>query len=130
MGCALASGCDIAKHRNFTISLFKNPKNVQDNDSDWPIRLVLSSFYLEQGYTQLGIPDGKSDCEVCKSGCESCMTSIAYKPAYEEKKCGYDDKTTMGYTRVHRDVQIINSMRTWLKLKNMTGEDIGLPSCK
>jgi alpha-amylase len=57
-GCVLIKGCSPDKHRTFEISLFQNPRGVVDNDNDWPIRFILSSFYHTYGY--LGIPDGKS----------------------------------------------------------------------
>lgn len=40
--------------------------------------------------------------------------------------CAYRGK---GYTRVHRDVKIINAMRKWMKLGPISGGDIGLPGC-
>jgi alpha-amylase len=90
-GCVLTSSeCSVTTHRNYQIKLFESPPGVKNNTNDWPIRLVLSSFYLEKG--QEGVPDGKSDCSLCKFDCESCINSVAYKTAYEPDACGYGSK--------------------------------------
>jgi alpha-amylase len=130
-GCVLAIGCPEGKHRDFEIKLFQNPNGVLDNSNNWPIRLVLSSYYMGNGnYKQVGIPDGKSDCNACTSECGNCKNSIPYKQAYDKNKCGYGDINTGDYTRVHRDVAIINSMRKWMNMGAVNGNDIGLPDCK
>ena len=36
---------------------------------DYPIRVILSSYYWGEGDNQ-GIPDGKSDCSLCKVNCD------------------------------------------------------------
>lgn len=124
-GCVLIENCQsIDQHRNFETKLFLNPNGASDNDNDYPVRLVLSSYYW-QG-SSAGVPDGLSDCSICGkefSGCSSCRDTN-YSPAYDGASCGYD-KT---YTRVHRDISIINAMRTWMKLDALTASDLAM-SC-
>lgn len=59
-GCVLVKGCDPAKHRGFEMMLFNSPPGADNNDNDYTIRMILSSYYLENGL--MSIPDGKSDC--------------------------------------------------------------------
>jgi len=75
--------------------------------------MVLSSFYWGAGGA-MGIPDGKSSCELCMVNCEGCK-SMPYAQAYSESSTGYD-KGEGQYTRVHRDPAIINAMRSWMHL--------------
>jgi len=123
-GCVLVKNCPENDHRNFEVRLFQNPFGVSNNANDWPIRFILSSYYLTHGAD--GIPDGFSDCKLCTIDCNTCRESVPYLPAYEAGTCGY--KGT-GYTRVHRDVRIINAMRQWMGMSAITGGDIGLPGC-
>ncbi|KAH0788265.1 Alpha amylase, catalytic domain containing protein [Histomonas meleagridis] len=58
-GCVLVKGCDANTHWNFEIRLFTDPYGGADNDNDYPIRMLLSSFYFQDGVQV--IPDGKSD---------------------------------------------------------------------
>ena len=74
----------------------------------------------------IGIPDGFSDCSLCTVTCASCKPSVPYMPAFVQGECAYKGN---GYTRVHRDVKIINAMRKWVKLGPVSGADIGLPGC-
>jgi alpha-amylase len=69
-GCVLVRDCPADSHRNFEIKLFESPNGVSNNDDDWPIRFILSSFYFTFGTK--GIPDGKSDCSLCTVSCASC----------------------------------------------------------
>jgi hypothetical protein len=46
-GCVLITGCSVSDHRNYEIKLFENPKGVQDNSDNYPIRLILSSYYWQ-----------------------------------------------------------------------------------
>jgi alpha-amylase len=123
-GCVLIKGCPPDKHRAFEISLFQNPRGVVDNDNDWPIRFILSSFYHTYGY--LGIPDGKSLCDLCTVDCNTCKESIPYRKAYNATACSY---AGTDYTHTHRDVAVINAMRAWMKLPPVTGADLGIPQC-
>lgn len=123
-GCVLVKDCPIDEHRNYEMRLFESPYEVDNNAEDWPIRVVLSSFYLT--YSPYGIPDGLSDCKVCVHKCDECTNSVPFIPAYVADECGYDGK---GYTKVHRDLKIVNSMRKWMQLDPIKGADLGLENC-
>jgi alpha-amylase len=123
-GCVLVKDCPADTHRDFEVKLFDGPFGVSNNAEDWPIRFVLSSYYFTNGNAD-GIPDGKSDCSLCEVTCASCK-SVPYKPAFEQGTCAYKGN---GYTRVHRDIKIINAMRRWIGLGPVSGADIGLPGC-
>eukprot|EP00047_Mylnosiga_fluctuans_P006418 m.246766 g.246766 ORF g.246766 m.246766 type:complete len:724 (+) comp15173_c0_seq1:482-2653(+) len=109
-GCVLVEGCAVDVHRGFEVKLFQSPNGVQDNDSDFPIRLVLSSFYWWNG--SLGVPDGLSDCSLCTITCQGCQ-SVPKMEAFDSTSTGYNNP---GYTRVHRDAAIIAAMRAWMHL--------------
>ncbi|KAK8889424.1 alpha-amylase [Tritrichomonas musculus] len=110
-GCVLARGCNPQDHRRHEIRLFTDPYGGCDNDNDYPIRLLLSSYYFRDGIKS--IPDGKSDCKLCNVGdCNACR-SRSYAPAYVENAEAYSGQD---YTRVHRDGEIINAMRRWMHL--------------
>ena len=102
----LVKDCGENTHRDFEIRLFSNPNGVSNNDNDWPIRFILSSYYHTYGPN--GIPDGLSTCDICEVTCNSCKESVPFMPAYVPNECAYKGK---GYTRVHRDIRIINAMR-------------------
>lgn len=101
------------------MKLFQNPNGARDNDNDYPIRLVLSSYYW-QGDSG-GVPDGLSDCSKCTSQCANCRSATYWK-AYDAHSCGYD-KT---YTRAHRDLTVVNAMRSWMHLSPISAQDVGL----
>ena len=109
-GCVLVKGCEPDKHRAFEVKLFTDPKGAINNDDDYPIRMVLSSYYFVNGVK--AIPDGLSDCKLCKTTCETCKTR-EYVKAYEPDGKAYSG---VGYTRVHRDKTVINAMRQWMHL--------------
>jgi len=111
-GCVLIKGCDVATHRGFEQKLFDAPYGTTDNENQFPIRLVLSSFYWANGTGQ-GVPDGWSDCSKCTITCDGCQ-STPYAPAFDNSSTGYDHSP---YTRVHRDSAIISSMQHWMKMK-------------
>eukprot|EP00735_Rhodelphis_limneticus_P007982 TRINITY_DN2070_c0_g1::TRINITY_DN2070_c0_g1_i1::g.21848::m.21848 TRINITY_DN2070_c0_g1::TRINITY_DN2070_c0_g1_i1::g.21848 ORF type:complete len:851 (+),score=246.46,sp/P00690/AMYP_PIG/31.71/8e-38,Alpha-amylase/PF00128.19/1.1e-15,EGF_2/PF07974.8/6.2e-05,EGF_2/PF07974.8/2,EGF_2/PF07974.8/1.5e+04,EGF_2/PF07974.8/1.5e+04,DSL/PF01414.14/6.9e+02,DSL/PF01414.14/0.21,DSL/PF01414.14/1.9e+03 TRINITY_DN2070_c0_g1_i1:67-2553(+) len=120
-GSVLVKDKDVAKHRSFEVRLFDSPYGASDNKNDYPIRMVLSSFYYGQSTpgTALeadGIPDGLSTCAVC-SGSDFCKTceDVPYVPAYKAESAGYDSGF-YSYTRVHRDAQIVAAMRKWMGL--------------
>jgi len=125
-GCVLIKDCNsIQEHRNFEIKLFQNPNGVSDNNNDYPIRLILSSFYWGKNSAN-GIPDSKSDCSLCTTTCNGCQNMYT-ATAFDGSSCGYDGNP--GYTRPHRDKQIIMAMRQWMKMNtNVTNEQIGLPN--
>ncbi|KAH0795927.1 Alpha amylase, catalytic domain containing protein [Histomonas meleagridis] len=109
-GCVLVKGCDPNTHRMHEIKLFTDPYGGADNDNDYPIRMLLSSYYFKDGVK--AIPDGKSDCSKCVTTCESCR-SRAYAKAYVADAQAYAGSD---YTRVHRDSQIIAAMRSWMHI--------------
>ncbi|CAE7281098.1 Amy2 [Symbiodinium pilosum] len=113
-GCVLIKGCDESTHRGHEVSLFTSPPGAQDNAKDYPIRVILSSYYWGEGDNQ-GIPDGKSDCSLCKVNCDGCK-GMPFQQAFDAKSTGYDKGKGM-YTRVHRDKEIVNAMRAWVGLK-------------
>ncbi len=45
-GCVLVKNCPADQHRDFETRLFNSPNGVGNNDNDWPIRFILSSYYL------------------------------------------------------------------------------------
>ena len=110
-GCVLIKCCSVQDHRAFEVKLFTSPNGASDNNNDFPIRVVLSSFYWYGNQLQ-GIPDGKSDCSLCTTNCDGCQ-SVPKTAAHDPSSTGYD-KT--GYTRVHRDGAIIQAMRSWMGL--------------
>jgi alpha-amylase len=113
-GCVLSAGCEAEKHRQFEVKLFKDPYDVENNKDDAPIRMVLSSFYMGEGVA--GLPDGKSDCEkYCKNNCDKCKkNSLEYFPAYVENGTAYSGE---GFSRVHRDEEIIKAMQEWMEME-------------
>ncbi|RNA38528.1 Alpha catalytic domain containing [Brachionus plicatilis] len=123
-GCVLVKNCPANDHRNFEVKLFENPFGVGNNGEDWPIRFILSSYYFTHGTN--GLPDGWSDCSLCTVTCSSCKESVPKIPAFVPGECGYAGN---GYTKVHRDIRIVNAMRKWIGLGPVSGADIGLPGC-
>jgi len=110
-GCVLIKDCGSDdEHRQFEKKLFEDPNGIEDVENDYPIRLILSSFYFIDGVQ--GIPDGKSDCANCEIECNSC-TGVSYAPAHDDSSTGYDKSD---YSRPHRDAEIIKSMQTWMKI--------------
>jgi len=119
-GCVLIKGCDENTHRNFEVKLFESPNGIPDNANDAPIRLVLSSYYFGNGGTAQGLPDGKSDCSLCKVNCDGCA-GMAKAAAYDASSTGYDKPV---YTRVHRDQTIVNAMRKWMGLGTLNSTEL------
>ncbi|OHT02941.1 Alpha amylase, catalytic domain containing protein [Tritrichomonas foetus] len=109
-GCVLVKGCSHDEHRNYEIKLFTSPNGADSNDNDYPIRMLLSSYYFKDGVKS--IPDGQSDCSSCTTTCDGCR-SRGFSPAYVENAQAYAGSD---YTRVHRDSQIINAMRSWMHI--------------
>ncbi len=102
-------------HRNFEIELFKTV-----NGDDWPIRVVFSSYYHTHG--EYGIPDGKSKCD----DDARCTEAVPLIEAFKQGECAYEGE---GYTKVHRDIQIIEAMRNWMGLEKKSANDLDLPNC-
>ncbi|KAI8073295.1 glycoside hydrolase superfamily [Gongronella butleri] len=126
-GSVLIVSKDVATHRAFEVQLFNR------TDGDWNVRNVLSSYsFMNNGAS--GFPDGYSDCarytgSQSTTGCKSMKKAAAYVA----DACGYSvvkDGTWQegAYTRVHRDLSIINAMRGWLGYNSTTLSVLGLPS--
>eukprot|EP01097_Dermamoeba_algensis_P001157 TRINITY_DN142_c0_g1_i2.p1 TRINITY_DN142_c0_g1~~TRINITY_DN142_c0_g1_i2.p1 ORF type:complete len:531 (-),score=125.42 TRINITY_DN142_c0_g1_i2:47-1639(-) len=121
-GCILVKGCQEDVHRGFEMKLFQSPNGATDNDNQFPIRLVLSSFYFPND-TALGIPDGQSDCSLCQTTCNGCQ-GVKKVTAFNAGSKGYDGQTgQVDYTRVHRDASIVNAMRQWIHLSPLTSKN-------
>ncbi|KAH8144873.1 uncharacterized protein LAJ45_11143 [Morchella importuna] len=117
-GSVLIKDKDAAKHRAFEVQLFSR------TDADWQIKLVLSSYmFMDNGAA--GFPDGLSDCSLytgsqSTSGC----LGVPKDTAYVANACSYT-LTAGKYTRVHRDIAIINAMRAWVGLGSTTAAALG-----
>ena len=100
------------------------------NDANWKIKLVLSSYsFMNNGGR--GYPDGKSDCSRCTGEqCRNyCTKSVPYQKAYNPTSRGYDsgnywDWKEGTYTRVHRDISIVNAMRQWMGLNSLSEQEL------
>jgi alpha-amylase len=117
-GSVLIKDKDAAKHRAFEVQLFSR------TDADWQIKLVVSSYmFMDNGAA--GFPDGLSDCSLytgsqSTSGC----LGVPKDTAYVANACSYT-LTAGKYTRVHRDITIINAMRAWVGLGSTTAAALG-----
>ena len=114
---------NLIEHKNKYIQLLK------DKSQNWKIKLVYSS-YTRMKNGAYGFPDGKSDCKNCiTEQCKkNCIKSVPYKKAYKPLSTGYDsgDKNTWkegAYTRIHRNIDIVNGMREWMGLNIFQNED-------
>src|SRR5690606_20282226 len=122
-GSVLIKEKDVGKHRNFEVQLFNR------RDADWHIKLVLSSYMFGSNGGN-GFPDGLSSCSLYtgdqpRNGC----LGVEKDTAYVANSCGYtmaDGK----YTRVHRDLSIINAMRSWVGLGSTSASALGIPGCQ
>ncbi|PVH72796.1 glycoside hydrolase family 13 protein [Cadophora sp. DSE1049] len=121
-GSVLIKDKDVPKHRGFEVQLFSR------TDADWQIKLVLSSYQFTDAGGN-GFPDGLSDCSLYtgSSPASGCV-GIAKDQAFVASSCGYTMKSG-GYTRVHRDLSIINAMRAWVGLGATTASALGIPGC-
>ncbi|RPA85447.1 glycoside hydrolase [Ascobolus immersus RN42] len=121
-GSVLIKDKNIAAHRSFEKQLFTR------TDADWHIKMILSSYmYAANGGN--GFPDGLSDCSlytgsINKAGCLGVPKDVAF----QEKACAYN-LTPGQYTRVHRDVEIINAMRSWVGLGSTSASALGISGC-
>ena len=114
---------DLQGHKNQYTSFLKN------NSTNSKIKLFFSS-YSNMNNGGIGFPDGKSDCKKCinKECNNTCKKSVPYQKAYDPLSEGYDagNKTNWKegtYTRVHRNIDIVNAMREWMKLDLFENED-------
>jgi alpha-amylase len=139
-GSVLVKDRDPDKHRQFEEILFQNPYGAQDNDNDYPIRMVLSSFYFDIAQQPYGLPDGWSDCSHCTVQCNTCQNSMNYTKAYDVRgglagvsqlphvlvRSLYRVAVCMQpnaqsyvgsvYTYVHRDAGIVAAMQSWMHI--------------
>lgn len=121
-GSVLVKDKDVARHRGFEVQLFSR------TDASWNIKLVLSS-YLFTNSGASGFPDGYSDCSLYTgSQAVSDCLGIPKDTAYVAGACGYQ-LVAGKYTRVHRDLSIINAMRAWVGLSATTATALGIPGC-
>ena len=115
---------DVGKHRYFTTQMFYTTA------ANWKIKLVLSSYsFMNNGGA--GFPDGKSDCSKCTGEqCRNnCNKSVPYQKAYNPNSTGYDTGNSWDwkegtYTRVHRDREIVNAMRSWMGLSQLSEDQL------
>ncbi|KAJ6609042.1 glycoside hydrolase superfamily [Mycena sp. CBHHK59/15] len=126
-GSVLIKDKDVAKHRMFEVKLFTR---TDFPDAGPLVRNVLSSYsFMSSGAA--GYPDGFSDC-AGYTGAATCI-SMAKAQAFDANSCGYsvvvNGAWTEGvYTKVHRDLAIVNAMRSWMGLANVTATAAGLPA--
>ena len=84
---------------------------------DYSIRFVFSSFSVGE---QAGIPDGKSEKSFCSTdSCRQETIDVPFKRAFNPHSVGYDcgdgeeNWKEPEYSRVHRDLDVVNAMREW-----------------
>ncbi|KAI5805479.1 glycoside hydrolase superfamily [Peziza echinospora] len=126
-GSVLAKDKNVERHRRFEKLLFSR------SDAQWDVKLVLSGYlFMENGAS--GFPDGWSDCgrwytgEQDRRGC----LSVPLDRAYVEGACGYGGREGLRegrYTRVHRDLEIVNAMRRWIGLGGVGERELGIEGC-
>ncbi|TMW64883.1 hypothetical protein Poli38472_009050 [Pythium oligandrum] len=123
-GSVLVTSRNVAAHRNFEVQLFTR------READWKIKVVLSSFTIFPDNTPAGFPDGWSDCSgFDTSAGQTCSRSVPYEKAFRAGSCGYtvENFASVGkYTRVHRDLQIVNAMRSWVGMSTVTASQVGI----
>ena len=112
------------KYRNKTGHKLSYINMLNERDIGNKIRLIFSSYSLINGAN--GFPDGYSDC---RNSTVSCSKSVPYVKAYAPLSKGYDtgdsDNWIEGnYTRIHRDIDIVNAVRSWLNLAQITEDDL------
>ncbi|GAB9466339.1 hypothetical protein Gpo141_00003717 [Globisporangium polare] len=122
-GSVLVRDKDVTKHREFEKLLFTR------TDADWKIKVVLSSYtFFADGAN--GFPDGFSDCAGFDTSLgNKCLKGVPYEKAFRAGSCGYTVENFAGgkYTRVHRDLGIVNAMRAWIgNLTQVTAADVGI----
>ena len=117
---------DVKEHKRILINnMFLHPK------FNFSIIFVFSSFSI--GAIN-GIPDGKSEKSYCATtACLQNVEDLPFKRAFNPHSRGYDcgdgekDWKIGEYSRVHRDIDVINAMREWIYStpeKNITSEEL------
>lgn len=76
-----------------------------------------------------GFPDGHSDCSLYTGdqAISRCL-GVPKDTAYVADACSYTISPGK-YTRVHRDLSIINAMRAWVGLGATNATALGIPGC-
>lgn len=87
------------------------------------------SSYLFSSEGGNGFPDGLSDCELYTGSIDpgECL-GVKKSVAFVEGACGYNLRDGE-WTRVHRDLEIVGSMREWIGLGSLSAEELGIPGC-
>ena len=115
---------NLNEHKNLNIQMLKDVRR------NWKIKMLFSSCSLTNN-GGIGFPDGKSDCKKCKNEqCKNeCTKSVPFQKAYNPLSLGYDSGNETNwkegtYTRVHRNIDIINAMREWMGFENFTENEL------
>ena len=96
-----------------------NYVNMYENTNIYSrIKIVFSSYTLINRGT--GFPDGYSDC----SSIGGCEKSVPYLKAYDPLSIGYDSGIEGNYSRIHRDLIIVNSMRKSINLTELSEDEL------
>ena len=117
---------NVKQHKDILINnLFLKPR------FNWAIRFVFTSFSID---SVNGIPDGKSEKSFCESdSCRLYTVDLPFKRAFNPYSKGYDcgdgeNNWIFGeYSRIHRDIDVINAMREWMfytGAENVTDEEL------
>ena len=118
---------NVQEHKNILINdMFLHPR------FNYAIRFVFTSYSVVNGLN--GVPDGKSEKAFCNSDdCIEKTEDFPYRRAFNPNSTGYDcgdgeDNWIVGeYSRVHRDIDIVNAMREWMfnsSEYHLTGEEL------
>ena len=114
------------RHKKFEIDIIK------DDSVGFKIKLLLSSYSYRSSIGAYSFPDGYSDCNRCiNARCkQSCTKSMPYSKAYDPYSRGYDTIDSNGnwvegvYTRVNRDIDIVNAVRDWMHLDYLSEDEL------
>ena len=114
------------KYKNLEDNKNKNIEMLNDMNANWTIKIIFSSYSLMNSGGK-GFPDGKSDCKKCKNELckKECTKSVPYQKAYNPLSIGYDSGDENNwkegtYTRIHRNIDIVNAMREWMEFEPFT----------
>ena len=113
------------QYKNITIHRLNIINHLKSSSYPWKLKTILSAYSPID--SSVGIPDGISDCE--KSKIKNCKKSVPYSKAYAPLSKGYDTGDIENwkegkYTRVHRDLNIVNAMREWMGLNYINEEEL------
>ena len=115
---------DLISHKSEYVQM------LSDISQNWKIKFIFSGYSIMDsgGYS---FPDGKSQCSKCNTiQCSTtCTKSVPFQKAYNPLSTGYDPGDGIEnwkegtYTRVHRNIDIVNAMRGWMNLNNFENEE-------